>query len=466
MSLFSVAEWLPEEGKERYPMKIRKVMCLLCAAGMVALSSCGTTGTGTDGSSAPAADAGAEAVTADADQPAAAAGGAESAPLPETLEEPAEPELPEGQYLLDGEHLLYKIGEEIIPGSYHLEDASEDFKCIISDRNAAYTRGNVLEGYTTEKIDYRYTGYCMNAAEANNGLYNLFPEIEAQVYEKDKTFDYHEIDGSGTVSQSPPEVLEEDTRLLLTKADCYLLRAGGNARLVLDKKYDPAESAAAAKQPDYGVWNDNDYVNEGLGIKLHVPSGKKMGWRPSGDSKTRSLYVTAYNSSIGDVPPYVDVIDEVATELFTINSYTNSSLRVMVYDTGVPMGESMGDGYYQETPEHYVQELVDRNNRKAAADPEHYSEVTEIADDQVFGMDAKWVTFVTKEDQAFGWEQDADYNTTYTSHWICQKDNYLIDVKLTFSFAQMDANKDGAEQYNREKYDECMDVVGDLLKEL
>lgn len=379
----------------------------------------------------------------------------------------SEPELPEGQYALNDGNVLYKVGEDLPAGVYHLENYSNDFKCVISDTNAELLEGNIIEGYSKTGIDNSRSGYCANADDADYGLYNneMYKAVEKAV-QSGKEINYDEVIASGTVSESQPVVLEDDTKILLTKADSYILCAGGEAILVLDEEYDQQKAFSEAKLPDFGTWDGNDYTNEGLGIKLHVPAGKKMGWRPSGDTRTRKLYVTGYNNTVEDMPPYIDVIDEVATLLVDISSYTNSSLSVMVYDTSIPVSEMMGNTFHNATPESYIQMLIDGNNRKAGSDPEHYTEVAGAMDDTVFGMDARWVTFVTKDDNPFGWEQDADYNTTYSSVWVSQKDNYLIVTRLKFTFAQMEASKEGAEQYNKAKFDECMDVVNDILNEL
>lgn len=381
--------------------------------------------------------------------------------------ETAESDLPDGQYYLNDSNLIYKVGENIPTGVYHIENYSNDFKCIVSDKNSEVLEGNILEGYSKRKIDNKLDGYCANSADANSSLYNnTLYEAAEKAAKSGKDIDYNDLIISGTISQVTPSVLTDSSIVILTKADSYVLCAGGEAILVLDEEYDQQKAISEAKLPDFGTWNGNDYTNEGLGINLHVPSDKKMGWRPSGDTRIRNLYVTGYNDTIEDMPPHVDVIDEVTTLLIDIGSYTNSSLSVMTYDTSIPVGEMVGSSFYNATPDSYMQRIVDDNNNKAKTDPEHYTEVKEIKDDTVFGMDAKWVNFVTKDDQPFGWETDADYNTTYTSVWVSKKDNYLIVTRLKFTFAQMNPSKPDAEQYNKEKYDECMDVVSDILGEL
>lgn len=374
-------------------------------------------------------------------------------------------DLPDGQYRLDDKNIIYRVGVDIPTGVYHFENYSDDFKCIITDKNAEILSGNILDGYSKEKLDNRLIGYCVNADDAKESLYNCIPDLASKAMDNGKEVNYDELSASGTVSTSRPEVLDDGTQILLTRADCHILCAGGEAVLVLDEEYDQQKAIAAASQMDYGTWNGNDYTNEEFGINLHVSSSKKMGWRPSGEMRKRSLFVTGYNDTIEDMPPHVDVIDEVATLLVDIYSYTNSSMSVTVYDTTIPVSELMGNSFYNATPESYIQLLVDDNNNKARKDSEHYNEVTEIGDDTVFGMDAKSVTFVTKSDQPFGWEADADYNMEYNSVWVSKKEKYLIVTRLKFAFAQMDPTKDGADQYNKEKYEECMGVVSDILGE-
>ncbi len=434
-------------------MKNKVLAGMLCIC-MVILSACG----GNNAAAESAAETVQESTVADntkSDAPVS-----DPAPANEKPQEEQEPELPEGQYLLsfdpekmdETEHAYYQVGDQIKPGSYHLEDYSDDFKCFTIVNSADYVRGSETEQVVIQ-MEYSATDSEKSGFEADQNIAII-------------TNGAASMSGS-IVRNNKPEMINDETVMVLTTDQMFIVCISGTAKLVLDEEYDAAKMAEVAKLPDFGSWNDREYTNEGLGIHLNVPFNRDhmYGWRAPHEGAEKEYFDSAYIRN-ANAPYYIDVIDEVGTKVIGISSYANSSLNVYAYDTTVPVGASLGNRFYGVTPEEYIKDMIEIQNKKAKEDPDHYMEASEV-DDHIFGHDAKMITTVSESEENVSLvDPDADYVTTYESVWAYQEDRYLVVARLKFSFGQKNGEDEATQESNRTKYDECMEIVGDILPEL
>ena len=441
-------------GDGRTRMRDRIIAVLICVS-MVILCGCG-------GNNETVAEPVAETVQEDQSSVSTGSDTAAEKPVQTEEKEPEEmePALPEGQYRLaydrdkeqEAEYAYYQVGDTIKPGLYHLEECSDDFRCFTIIKDADYVTRT-----ETQKV-LRKTEYCVKGNDQSD------PRSEETIMMATNGA----VSVSGIImSGREPEIVDDETQMVLTTDQMFIVCVSGSARLVFDAEYDAAKMAEIAQLPDFGAWDDRDYTNEGLGIHLQVPFNREHmnGWRTPGKSIEKEYYDSEYIRK-ANAPDYIDVYDEVATKIIGISSYSNSSLSVFAFDTAVPVGAIEGDTFYEMNPEKYVKRLVEEQNQKAKEDPDHYSEAEEM-DDQIFGHEAKMITLISNSDtDMYMVGPDADYVTTYESVWAYQQDRYLVVTKLKFSFGQMDIEKEGAEDYNRAQFDECMEIVNDILPEL
>ncbi|MCR4596154.1 MAG: hypothetical protein K5673_05185 [Lachnospiraceae bacterium] len=368
-------------------------------------------------------------------------------------EESSVPELPEGHYLLDTENNpFYQVDNGIAAGIYHVEDYSDDFGCVIfSSQIERYNGLTANDEENIEKLD-KLSGFC--AGKPNKSVYNY----EVFAYNPDIPF-------SGASITDEPQSISDETPVYLMNPNQYIVCTSGSATLVLDQEYDAATYKTKARIPDFGTWADNTYKNDSFGINLTVPTGKKFGWRAPSDKGGRYGERSEYSKSVADVPSYSTVIDEVATQLFSIGAIDCAKLNVTVYDTEVPMGEVVGTDFYGLTPDRYAEKLMEQHNRKIEEDPDHYASGSDISDDTVWGIPSKTFTILSTKD-GYSSGPDGDKTVTYTTYWIGEKDGYLVVTKLDFWYPEMDANKENAAEFNDKSFHDVLDIVGDILGNL